>query len=245
MLKNIFHLLPLFIFLTGCAPIQPPIATTIPYNETSEPDYESPGYIDEIEGKVNPSPLSKKVFDTSRLAIDVVRRDALVNNALGYLGKRDGGDCSGFVNLINIKSGYPYYLEKELSENFDNARKSRAMFNLMNKKGLSFEGREPRKGDLVFFENTERRKTKHKVKVAENITHVGIVTRIDEDQTVQFIHHSNGKNIVDYMNFKYPNLTYKDGKVINTYMKRCPSKKGAVNTACLNIAFFVAYGTFE
>ncbi|MDD2383645.1 MAG: NlpC/P60 family protein [Sulfurospirillaceae bacterium] len=242
MMKYIFGPMVLLFLLTGCAPTQPPIVQ-IPYNETKEPapDYESEQYIEE---KVNPSPLSKTVFDTSKVAMDMAYRNALIKNALSYLNKRDGGDCSGFVNLINIKNGYPYYLEKELSESFDNARKSRAMFNLMNKKGLSFEGRDPRKGDLVFFENTERRKSKHKVKVAENITHVGIVTKIDQDGTVEFIHHSNGKNIVDYMNFNYPKITNKDGKKINTYMKRCPSKNGAPQPQCMNIAFFVAYGTF-
>ena len=90
----------------------------------------------------------------------------------------------------------------------------------------------------------ERRKPKGKVNVAENITHVGIVTRVDGDGTVEFIHHSNGKNILDYMNFNFPKQTLKDGKKINTYMKRCPSKNSAVQTACLNIAFFVGFGTF-
>lgn len=190
-------------------------------------------------------------------------RESIVQNALMYLGKRDGGDCSGFVSLINYKTGAPFYHEQELSKNFDNARKSRAMFNLMSKKGNAFEAKLPTIGDLVFFENTERKpavktakakgKGKEKVvvaqkqpsvQVAENITHVGIVTKVETDGTVEFIHHSNGKNILDYMNFNYPMLTNKDGKVINTYMKRCPSQKGAAQPQCMNIAFFVAYGTF-
>ncbi len=229
----------------GCAPTTPQLPHNhIPQEEIKEPEpkYESETYIEE---KVNPIPLSSTVFDTSKLTLDSSRRDALIKNALSYFGKRDGGDCSGFVNLINIKNGHPYYLDKELSESFDNARKSRAMYNLMNKKGLTFEGREPRIGDLIFFENTVRRKSKVKISVAENITHVGIVTRIDADKTVEFIHHSSGKNRLDYLNFEEPKRTHKDdGKVINTYMKRCKSTK-SVNTACLNLAFFVAYGTFE
>lgn len=184
------------------------------------------------------------------------KRESIVDTAMNYLGKRDGGDCSGFVNLVNVKTGHPFYNDAELSKSFDNARKSRAMFNLMSQKGHAFETTLPNIGDLVFFENTERRpavktKTKGKkavktpaVQVAENITHVGIVTRVDADGTVEFIHHSNGKNIVDYMNFNFPMLTNKDGKKINTYMKRCPSKNGAAQPQCMNIAFFVAYGTF-
>lgn len=233
----------LAILYHGCAPeIQPPLSH-IPKEEVKEPvpHYESHTYIEE---KVNPIPFSNTVFDTSKLSLDSARREALIKNALSYLGKRDGGDCSGYINLVNAKNGYPYYVEKELSQSFDNARKSRAMYNLMNKKEMTFQGREPRIGDLIFFENTERRKSKVKVSVAENITHVGIVTRIDADKTVEFIHHSNKKNKLDYINFAYPNLTHKEGKVINTYMKRCPSKK-SINTACLNLAFFVAYGSFE
>lgn len=118
------------------------------------------------------------------------------------------------------------------------------MYNLMRNKGDAFDKKLPRIGDLVFFEDTERRKTKVKNKVAENITHVGIVTRVDNDQTVEFIHHSNGKNILDYMNFAMPSQTKNGEKVVNTYMKRCKSKKGEVKTECLNLAFFVAYGTF-
>ena len=201
----------------------------------------------------------RESFDLRPLP-ELSRREAIVQNALMYLGKRDGGDCSGFVSLINYKTGTPFYQEKELSQSFDNARKSRAMFNLMSKKGQAFETTLPNIGDLVFFENTERKpavKTKVKgkgkekvvvkqpvVNVAENITHVGIVTKVEKDGTVEFIHHSNGKNILDYMNFNYPMLTNKDGKVINTYMKRCPSQKGAAQPQCMNIAFFVAYGTF-
>jgi len=242
-MKQLLFLLTL-LFLNGCAPHQPPTPSFIPYEEVKEPEpqYDSEVY---IEKKVNPLPLVENVFDTSKVAMESIRRNAIVKSALSYLGKRDGKDCSGFVTLINHKNGHPYFLAQELSESFDNARKSRAMFNLMRKKGETFdEKRLPKLADLVFFENTERRVSKSKNRVAENITHVGIVTRIDTDGTIEFIHHSNGKNIVDYMNFDYPKLTMKDGKKINTYMKRCKSNKGAIRTDCLNIAFFVAYGTF-
>jgi len=242
-MKSLLFLLALLI-LSGCAPQPPAPSSFIPYQEVKEPEpeYESEVY---IEKKVNPLPLVENVFDTSKVAMESIKRNAIVKKALSYLGKRDGRDCSGYVTLVNNISGHPYFLDKELSDSFDNARKSRAMFNLMRKKGETFdEKRLPSLADLVFFEDTERRPSKSKNKVAENITHVGIVTRIDADGTVEFIHHSNGKNIVDYMNFNYPKQTVKDGKKINTYMKRCKSQKGEVRTDCLNIAFFVAYGTF-
>lgn len=245
------------LLLCGCAPksveVSPAVAAM--QQEHLEPKM----YLEERPTKEFALKKERESFDL-RPVPELSKREAIVENAMMYLGKRDGGDCSGFVNLVNFKSGLPFYDNKELSQSYDNARKSRAMFNLMNKKGNAFEARLPNIGDLVFFENTERRpavkpqKTKGGkekapakqpvVNVTENITHVGIVTKVEPDGTVEFIHHSNGKNILDYMNFNFPMLTHKDGKKINTYMKRCPSKGGAAQPQCMNIAFFVAYGTF-
>lgn len=238
MSKLFYTLIFTMLLLLGCAPkdatIQLPQDAPI-----LEHKVEPKIYIEEKDTKI--------IYERKTEIIDGIalsKREQIVRSAMSYLGKRDGKDCSGFVNLVNIKNGHPFYGEKELSQSFDNARKSRAMYNLMGKKGDTFDNKLPRIGDLVFFEDTERRKTKVKNKVAENITHVGIVTRVDADKTVEFIHHSNGKNILDYMNFSLPAQTKNGDKVVNTYMKRCKSKKGEVKTECLNLAFFVAYGTF-
>lgn len=238
-MNKLFYTLTMTMFLLlGCAPKDTTIQTpqeTAAHEQKVEPKI----YIEEKD--------TKNIYERKTDIIDGValsKREQIVRIAMSYLGKRDGRDCSGFVNLVNVKTGQPFYGEKELSQSFDNARKSRAMYNLMGKKGDTFENKLPRIGDLVFFEDTERRKTKVKNKVAENITHVGIVTRVDADKTVEFIHHSNGKNILDYMNFALPSQTKNGEKVVNTYMKRCKSKKGEVKTECLNLAFFVAYGTF-
>ena len=267
-MKRIVGLSLVAIVMAGCAPKTAEVTPTPVKEEYVEPKM----YIEERPTKDYFIKKEKETF-ALRPVPELSKRESIVENAMMYLHKRDGGDCSGFVSLVNVKSGNPFFNEKELSGSFDNARKSRAMFNLMSKKGNAFEARLPNIGDLVFFENTERRaavKTKEvpqkgkdkkdkKVTakqevvkkqpspastVIENITHVGIVTKVEADGTVEFIHHSNGKNILDYMNFNFPMLTHKDGKVINTYMKRCPSKGGAAQPQCMNIAFFVAYGTF-
>lgn len=226
------------LLLSGCAPKDTSVQTPEQIS-TLEHKSEPKIYIEEKDTKES-NERKTEVID----GVALPKREQIVRIAMSYLGKRDGRDCSGFVNLVNVKTGQPFYGEKELSESFDNARKSRAMYNLMRKKGDAFDNKLPRIGDLVFFEDTERKKTKVKTKVAENITHVGIVTKVDADKTVEFIHHSNGKNILDYMNFALPAQTKNGDKVVNTYMKRCKSKKGEVKTECLNLAFFVAYGTF-
>lgn len=246
---SIFRLsfITLVLLFTGCT-TQSQLDT--PKEFSSENKAEPKAYIEEMS--VEHNAVKQKAYVQNQN-----EREALVQSAMCYLGKRDGKDCSGFVNLVNFQNGSPFYKEKELSSSYDNPRKSRAMYNLMKKKGDIFEKGLPRIGDLVFFEDTEQRratpsKTKGKTpakapapKVAENITHVGIVTKVDSDGTVEFIHHSNGKNILDYMNFTLPNQTKKGDKVVNTYMKRCKSKNGAPQPQCMNIAFFVAYGTYN
>jgi hypothetical protein len=232
------------LLLSGCT--QTPELASLPTDEKAvKISEETPKeYIEEKPTKEQMLVLEEKTHATRPIP-NLSQREAIVKNAMSYKGKRDGGDCSGFVNLVNSKNNSPFYTAKELNSSYDNARKSRAMYNLMRKKNSAFSDRLPYIGDLMFFEDTERRKSKGSGNVAENITHVGIVTRVDADGTVEFIHHSRGKNILDYMNLNYPTITKKDGKVINTYMKKCPSKKGAVvRTDCLNHAFFVAYGTF-
>ena len=233
------------IVLTGC--VQGPETPII--EELSSPSVHQEEEIPQESIEEKPTQEQMRLEEekkyTTRFVPDFYTREQIVQNAMSYKGKRDGGDCSGFVNLVNNKNNYAFYSPKELDKNYDNARKSRAMYNLMRKKNRTYSDELPYIGDLIFFEDTERRKSKGSGNVAENITHVGIVTRVDADGTVEFIHHSRGRNKLDYMNLKYPTLTKKDGKTINTYMKRCSSKKGQiVRTDCLNHAFFVAYGTF-
>jgi len=88
-MKHLLFLLSLIV-LSGCAP-QPPTPSFPPYQEIQEPEpqYESEVY---IEKKVNPLPLVENVFDTSKVAMESIRRNAIVKSALSYLGKRDGKD---------------------------------------------------------------------------------------------------------------------------------------------------------
>ena len=234
------------LLLSGCIPS--PETPVIQEEVEQEQQHEIQQHKEYIEEKPTQElmRLEAERKHAARFIPDLSIRDQIVQIALSYKGKRDGGDCSGFVNLINNKNDRIFYSPKELDESYDNARKSRAMYNLMNKKNMTFADKLPFIGDLIFFENTERKRAKKNKNISENITHVGIVTRVDADGTVEFIHHSRGRNILDYMNLNYPMLTEKDGKTINTYMKRCSSNKGKiVRTDCLNHAFFVAYGTFE
>jgi len=180
------------------------------------------------------------VVDDSGAKEEAMRK-AIVANALKYLNTKKGKDCSGFVSLVNAENGEPFYQTKELNNSFTNDYRSKAMFNLMKSDSRIILKDTPKIADLVFFSDTLQ-KTKRKVG-SFNITHVGIVTQIDNDGTVHFIHHSRGKNVMGAVNKNYPEIATLNDKNINTYMKRCDSRKP--KQECLSPYFFSAYGEMK
>ena len=164
------------------------------------------------------------------------KETALLNLLQGYIGKRDGGDCSGFVTLINKKFNRDFFDEKELDKFYTkHGLKSEAMFKLYESKNLiAFD--DPKVGDLVFFNNTTR-STKNNKK-AKIITHVGIVSSVEKDGTVGFTHNSRGKNAVDFMNLKNKNTRKKGNKELNSYVVSCKNN----NTSCLASNRFAGFG---
>jgi len=164
------------------------------------------------------------------------KETALLNLLQGYIGKRDGGDCSGFVTLINKKFNRDFFDEKELDKFYTKrGLKSEAMFKLYESKNLiAFD--DPKVGDLVFFNNTTR-STKNNKK-AKIVTHVGIVSSVEKDGTVAFTHHTKGKNMVDFMNLNDKNTRKKGKKELNSYVVSCKNK----STSCLASNRFSGFG---
>lgn len=165
-----------------------------------------------------------------------VKEKALLDLIQKYIGKKDGGDCSGFVTLINKKFNRDFFDEKELDKFYTkHGLKSEAMFKLYESKNLiAFD--DPKVGDLVFFNNTTR-STKNNKK-AKIVTHVGIVSSVEKDGTVGFTHNSRGKNAVDFMNLKNKNTRKKGNKELNSYVVSCKNN----NTSCLASNRFAGFG---
>lgn len=170
---------------------------------------------------------------------EAVLRDSVVESALQHLHKNSGKDCSGFVELVNFQNSELYYKSGELSKFYDNTNRSKAIFNLMRAKNRVFENETPKIGDLVFFEDTLQ-KSKRKVG-SFNITHIGIVTKIDEDGTIHFIHNTQGKNRVDQLNLHLSGTTVASGKSVNSYLKKCDSS--TPKQKCLSSYYFSAFAT--
>ena len=160
---------------------------------------------------------------------------ALSNFMQGFLGKKDGGDCSGFVSLVNKNINNVYFSETNLLKFYgENGSKSQAIYNLYKKRNLISQT-SPKLGDLVFFNNTTSQ-TKGKNK--QTITHLGIIDRIEDDGTIRFIHNTRGKNKSGFINLFQKNSHKIGGKEVNSYIVAC---KGG-DATCLTSNRFAGFG---
>ncbi|MDD7324240.1 MAG: CHAP domain-containing protein [Campylobacter lanienae] len=154
-------------------------------------------------------------------------------NLKKYTNTRIGGDCSGLITEINKNNGSAIFDPKELNKYYSSGRKSQAMFDLYKDKNkISFS--QPQVGDLVFFNNTTRATKGGSKKL---ITHVGIVSKVNEDGSVEFLHNIRGKNVLSVMNLSLPNDHKIAGKQVNDYIiSKCK------DSSCLVSNRFSGYG---
>ena len=219
---NKFYAMFLAVFICGCVGLP----KKAPQSDVYAPSV-SESKNANVKKKIAQSEVSGRLNENGLRLLDLMQ---------DYLGKKDGGDCSGFVSLINKKFQDSFFNEKELHK-FYTARglKSEAMFRLYESKNLiSFEN--PEVGDLIFFNNTTKN-TKNNKK-AKIITHVGIVSSVEKDGTVGFTHNTRGKNAVHFMNLNEKDTHKKGKKELNSYVVACKSK----SAACLAANRFAGYG---
>ena len=165
---------------------------------------------------------------------DTEKREKNPNfNLKKYTNTRIGGDCSGLITAINKNNGSAIFDPKELNKYYSSGRKSQAMFDLYKDKNkISFS--QPQVGDLVFFNNTTRATKGGSNKL---ITHVGIVSKVNEDSSVEFLHNIRGKNVLSVMNLSLPNDHKIAGKQVNDYIiSKCK------DSSCLVSNRFSGYG---
>jgi cell wall-associated NlpC family hydrolase len=167
-------------------------------------------------------------------------RKKVVQTAQAFLGKQQiviqgkkyRSDCSGFVWALYAQVDIDLM---QAAQPQDNA--VTAMFRYAKAHGKTFKGGWPVPGDLVFFRNTYRLKSRHSPAA---LTHIGIVESMDEDGTVYIIHHVP-RGVVRYaMNLNYKTQTKSQhGKRVNDYIR---ARKGN-QPAKLTSELFVSYAS--
>jgi len=130
-----------------------------------------------------------------------------------YLGKgrlTHGGDlyrwdCSGFIEAAHARAG------------FSVKGSSVSMFEEAKTLGV-LDKQRPAPGDVAFFENTYDRNGNGRLD--DDITHVAIVTSVDEDGTIHMVHKGGSGVTRLMMNLDRPDLHQDEsGKVINSYLR--------------------------
>ena len=214
------------ILMSGCVEI----SQKTPQNETIKSQSKQNQEI--LDTKTTSKPIESSFYNTKISD----KGHNLLELMEGYLGKKDGGDCSGFVSLINKNFNNTFFSEKQLSKYYTkHGLKSEAMFKLYESKNLITKTN-PEIGDLIFFNNTTK-KTKNNKK-SKIITHVGIISSIEKDGRIGFTHNTRGRNTVHYMNLNDKN-THKNGKKeINSYIVVCKNK----SISCLTSNRFSGFG---
>ncbi|TKZ35764.1 NlpC/P60 family protein [Brachyspira catarrhinii] len=135
-------------------------------------------------------------------------------------------DCSGFVAAVYWTSNIAVF-EKQAVLGESGVK---TIYATLEKYKKLYNNSLPNIGDIIMFDRTTSETGK--------LTHAGIVVDVDEDETVSYIHASTSRGLVlGYMNLKYPDLARKDGKVINSYLRR----GGGVDS--LASKCFNSYGT--
>ncbi len=128
-----------------------------------------------------------------------------ITNPFSKEKKKVNFDCSGFVNAV-------YWTAVEKPSITLQGSTENIHF-ILSKENKIYKNTSPNIGDIIFFDGTTSPNKK--------LTHSGIIINIDEDGTITYIHSSTSKGpILGYMNLKYPDLARKDGKPINSYLRR-------------------------
>ncbi|MEE8408141.1 MAG: CHAP domain-containing protein [Myxococcota bacterium] len=112
-------------------------------------------------------------------------------------------DCSGLVESVLTRAGAPI---RGSSRSFWTDARRNARLSLR-----------PHPGDLVFFDRTYDANRNRRVD--DLLTHVAVVTRVDDDGTVVMVHRGSSGIRQLRMNLSYPSTHRRGDKVINDFLR--------------------------
>jgi hypothetical protein len=166
-----------------------------------------------------------------------LRREELAQQGLSLVGMNnpssvDGirrDDCSGFVLGVYRSLGYTveldYYNTRYVADN---------LYRNLRSRGRVYYGMRPKKADLAFFRNTVANS-------GNRVTHVGMVTEVERDDTIVIVHYSSTGVSLMRMNLQEPHLHRDEaGRVLNDFLRKKPD--GVRDARLLSGELFFMYG---
>lgn len=155
-----------------------------------------------------------------------------------YTNTTTGGDCSGFITVLNSEFDNIYFDPNTIHKYFTKGRgKSQAIYNLY-KKNDKLYFKNPKVGDLIFFQNTT---SWTKGSINGHITHMGIIRDIEDGGRVKFVHNMRGYNKVSFMNRNKKDTYRVKNRTENSYIARCKRD----DYSCLTSHRFAGYGRVD
>lgn len=175
---------------------------------------------------------NRHVSTNSRLTPDTrnrlvtVAKKALGKNKLTVNGKKYKSDCSGIINAIFSAANVGISINGGVKNIYRHTKKYGQI--VKNK---------PAPGDLIFFHNTYDKSRNGKIN--DWLTHIGIVEKIEPDNTIHFIHFMGYSVVRSYLNLSSPKLSYhpQTNKRINHYLRRAQGPYRAYTAAELFAGF--------
>ena len=133
-------------------------------------------------------------------------------------GKQYNADCVGAILAIYA------YADIDLIHLFDQYTGNGVtrLYKALDAFGLLHDSTRPSPGDLIFWDNTYDRNSDGKWN--DYLTHIGMVTKVDEVGNIEFVHYHYTKGVaLAFMNLRHPNDQEKPlsggNKVLNSAMR--------------------------
>ncbi|MEL6348617.1 MAG: CHAP domain-containing protein [Myxococcota bacterium] len=165
-----------------------------------------------------PKPTVRALSEEYELSRRQVRRFhkgiSVAESAAGLIGARRlrGGnrtfryDCSGLVNAAYARAGIDL-----------DGLNTAALFQRAKKENRFHRRKNPRPGDIAFFDNTWDRNGDRRLN--DRLTHVAIVEKVDDNGTITLIH-NGGKGVKrTYMNLRHKGVNKRDGVLLNSFLR--------------------------
>lgn len=188
----------LLIGLFGCAGIRYPGPVTSIGALPPPPEYREPEPEAEVARERRAEEPGAPVADAAE--------HYLGKGRLTHGGELYRWDCSGFIEATYARAGLS--LSGSSVSMYENAQAQ----DLLSKR------KTPDPGDVVFFENTYDRNGNGRID--DDITHVAIVTSVDDDGTVHMVHKGGSGVTRLVLNLNRPgDHQDESGKVINSYLR--------------------------